>query len=85
MKNIIITGSSKGFGYLAAKDFAKKGYKVWATMRNSDTKNSIAKKELEDFSDFIRVEDMDVTDDVSVTTCIERIIDEDKKIDILKV
>ena len=83
MKNVIITGSSKGFGYLAAKDFAKKGYKVWATMRNSDTKNSIAKKELEDFSDFIRVEDMDVTDDVSVTTCIERIIDEDKKIDIL--
>ena len=27
MKNVIITGSSKGFGYLTAKDFAKKGYK----------------------------------------------------------
>ena len=50
MKNVIITGPRKGFGYLAAKDFAQKGYKVGATMRNSYTENSIAKKELEDFS-----------------------------------
>ena len=83
MKNVIITGSSKGFGYLAAKDFAKKGYKVWATMRDSDTKNSAAKKELEDFSDSIRVEDMDVADDTSVTNCVEKIICEEKKIDVL--
>ena len=79
MKNVIITGSSKGFGYLAAKDFAKKGYKVWATMRDSDTKNSAAKKELEGFSDSIRVEDMDVADDTSVTNCVEKIICEEKK------
>jgi NAD(P)-dependent dehydrogenase (short-subunit alcohol dehydrogenase family) len=32
MKNIIITGSSNGFGLKAAKDY--KGNKVFATMRN---------------------------------------------------
>ena len=36
MKNIIVTGSSNGFGLKAAKDFADKGNKVFATMRNPD-------------------------------------------------
>ncbi len=40
MKNVIITGSSNGFGYLSAKLFADNGYKVYATMRNPDGSNS---------------------------------------------
>lgn len=33
-KSILITGCSTGFGRLAAEDFARKGAKVFATMRN---------------------------------------------------
>jgi len=40
MKNVIITGSSSGFGLKAAKDFADKGYQVFATMRKPDGKNT---------------------------------------------
>jgi NAD(P)-dependent dehydrogenase (short-subunit alcohol dehydrogenase family) len=38
MKNVIITGSSNGFGLKAAKDFADKGYQVFAIMRNPNGK-----------------------------------------------
>lgn len=38
MKKRIITGSSSGFGLKAAKDFADKGYQVYATMRNPGEK-----------------------------------------------
>ena len=33
-KSVLITGCSTGFGRLAAEDFARKGAKVFATMRN---------------------------------------------------
>jgi hypothetical protein len=32
MKRVIITGTSSGFGLKAAKEFADKGYKVFATI-----------------------------------------------------
>ncbi|WP_438963056.1 SDR family NAD(P)-dependent oxidoreductase, partial [Nonlabens sp.] len=60
MKNIIITGSSSGFGLKAAKDFADKGNKVFATMRNPEGKNAAKKAELENHSNHITVVDMDV-------------------------
>jgi NAD(P)-dependent dehydrogenase (short-subunit alcohol dehydrogenase family) len=59
-KNIIITGSSSGFGLKAAKDFADKGNKVFATMRKPDGKNAKKKAELEGHSSNIKVLDMDV-------------------------
>ena len=66
MKNVIITGSSNGFGLKAAKDFADKGNKVFATMRNPNGKNANVKAELESHSTQIKVVDMDVTNDASV-------------------
>jgi len=83
MKNVIITGSSSGFGLLAAKSFAMSGYKVWATMRNTNSKNAQHKEELESFSENIKVSEMDVGNDDSVTSCIEAILAEDGKIDVL--
>lgn len=41
MKNIIITGSSSGFGLKAVKDFADRGYQVFATMRKPDTRTVV--------------------------------------------
>ena len=83
MKNIIITGSSSGFGLKAAKDFADKGYKVFATMRNPSGKNASKKAELEGHSAHITVVDMDVTDDASVQQAIGGITAVEGKVDVL--
>ena len=34
MKSVLITGTNKGIGFETALSFARKGYKVFATMRN---------------------------------------------------
>lgn len=83
MKNVIITGSSNGFGLKAAKDFADKGYKVFATMRKPSGKNASAKAELESHSTHIKVVDMDVTNDASVKEAISTILSEAGNIDVL--
>lgn len=83
MKNVIITGSSNGFGLKAAKDFADKGYQVFATMRNPDGKNKGAKAELESHSPLIKVVDMDVTKEVSVKEAMEKILSQAGNIDVL--
>lgn len=83
MKNIIITGSSNGFGLKAAKDFADVGYKVFATMRQPDGKNAAAKAELEGHAAHIKVVDMDVTNETSVKEAVAGILAEAGHIDIL--
>ena len=83
MKNVIITGSSNGFGLKAAKDFADKGYQVFATMRNPSGKNASAKLELEKHSTQIKVVDMDVTNDASVNEAMSNILALAGNIDIL--
>ena len=83
MKNVIITGSSNGFGLKAAKDFANKGYQVFATMRNPSGKNANAKAELESHSTQIKVVDMDVTKEDSVKEAMTTILAQSGNIDVL--
>ncbi|WP_298425704.1 SDR family oxidoreductase [uncultured Kordia sp.] len=83
MKNVIITGSSNGFGYLSAKLFADNGYKVYATMRNTEGSNSEKKQELENYSSNVKVVDMDVAKDESVKKAMDNIIKEEGTIDVL--
>ncbi|MEM1259528.1 MAG: SDR family oxidoreductase [Bacteroidota bacterium] len=83
MKNVIITGSSSGFGFLSAKTLADNGYKVWATMRNVQGKNKIQKEALEHHAASIKVVEMDVANDESVQGAIKAIISEDGKVDVL--
>lgn len=83
MKNVIITGSSNGFGLKAAKDFADKGYQVFATMRNPNAKNAAAKAELEGHSTRIKVVDMDVTNEDSVNEAMAIILAQVNKVDVL--
>jgi NAD(P)-dependent dehydrogenase (short-subunit alcohol dehydrogenase family) len=83
MKNVIITGSSNGFGLKAAKDFADKGYQVFATMRNPNGKNAGAKAELENHSTQIKVVDMDVTKEASVKEAMTTIFAQAENIDVL--
>lgn len=83
MKNIIITGSSNGFGLKAAKDFADKGNKVYATMRNPKGKNAHAKADLESHSTNIKVVDMDVSSEASVKEAMTTILTEAGSVDVL--
>ncbi|MCE7991495.1 MAG: SDR family oxidoreductase [Roseivirga sp.] len=87
MKNVVITGSSSGFGYLTTLTLARRGYKVWASMRNPESKNahkrdellSIAKKE----DLVIEVIELDVTQDDSVKKAIDQVVQADGKVDTL--
>jgi len=83
MSNVVITGSSSGFGYLAAGAFAEQGWKVWATLRDSDTRNAPAADELRALPGDVRVLDMDVTDASSVDGAIHAVIAEDGAVDVL--
>jgi NAD(P)-dependent dehydrogenase (short-subunit alcohol dehydrogenase family) len=83
MKNIIITGSSSGFGLKAAKDFAEKGNRVFATMRHPKGKNAAKKTELENHSHLISVVDMDITNDDSVNNAIDHIMAQVGAVDVL--
>ncbi|MCL6273651.1 SDR family oxidoreductase [Muricauda sp. 2012CJ35-5] len=86
-KNVLITGSSSGFGYLTAISAAKAGQKVWATMRNVEGKNRKKKEELEQIALEgklqIRVLELDVTNSESIDQAVQTIIAEDGNIDVL--
>lgn len=86
-KNVLITGSSSGFGYLTAISAAKAGQKVWATMRNAEGKNRKKKEELEQIALEgnlqIRVLELDVTNSESIDRAVQTIIAEDGHIDVL--
>ncbi len=77
MKNILITGCSSGFGLNAAKYFADKGHFVYASMRNVNGKNATAASELSTYSSAnggqIKVVDLDVTSDESVSKAFSQI------------
>lgn len=76
MANIIITGSSSGFGRLTAETLANAGHQVFATLRDSSGKNAGATKQLgasRTGGGHVHVVDMDVTSDTSVQKAIESI------------
>lgn len=83
MKNVVITGTSSGFGNMAVKQFADNGYKVYAAMRSPDGKNLSAKSDLQDYSENIEVIEMDVLSDESVNNAIKHVVGQDGKIDTL--
>lgn len=87
VKVIFITGCSSGFGYLTAKTLAKKGYKVYASMRNVETRNKGKKEELESFSanegKFLKVVECDVLSVNSVNAAIKTVVDAEGRIDVL--
>ena len=70
MKTIVITGTSSGFGFLAAKRLASRGDRVFASMRDPEGKNSAPARELRSFTapggKAIEVLDLDGTSDRSV-------------------
>lgn len=77
MNNVIINGSSNGFGYPSAIAFAEQRYRIWATMRNAAGPNRERKELLEATARDIRVLDMDLADDTSADAAISGVIETD--------
>ena len=77
-RTIVITGCSTGFGYEAALRFARRGDRVYATMRGVDAKNQEAAGTLRaaasDEGIDLRVLEMDVTSDASVSAAAKTVI-----------
>ena len=82
MANVLITGTSSGFGYLTALEFARKGDHVFATMRNleksAQLKESAASEKLP--ISFLR---LDLLDDRSIQTAVRQAEADAGPIDVL--
>jgi len=81
-KTVFITGTSTGFGKLTAITLSKAGYQVIAGMRGIKGKNESVARELGALAN-IEVVEIDVTNDDSVNTAFETIIEKYGKIDVL--
>lgn len=81
-KVILITGTNSGFGYLTAKGAAERGHVVYASMRNTTSKNKERAEELNNLEN-ISVIDIDVTDASSVENGISHIIEKEGRLDVL--
>jgi len=84
---VVVTGASTGFGRLIAETAARKGYRVFATMRNVNGKNAGATRELREVAEreslWLRAIELDVTNDGSVERAVNEVIGETGRVDVL--
>ena len=81
-KVAVVTGTSSGIGFESALALARDGYYTYATMR--DTTKSDKIKELGKKEDLkIDVLELDVDDENSVKTAIQKILEQKQRIDVL--
>jgi NAD(P)-dependent dehydrogenase (short-subunit alcohol dehydrogenase family) len=78
----VVTGSSSGIGFETSLLLAKNGFFTYATMRNIDKSDAIIDLKLKEKLP-LEVLKLDVTNDKSVKEAIEKIINEQERIDVL--
>jgi NAD(P)-dependent dehydrogenase (short-subunit alcohol dehydrogenase family) len=88
MKDIIlITGASSGFGALTARALAKAGHTVYASMRETETRNAPQVKELEEYaakhSVDLRPIELDVSSQESCNAAVREIIAKTGRLDVV--
>jgi NAD(P)-dependent dehydrogenase (short-subunit alcohol dehydrogenase family) len=87
VKIIVITGASSGFGALTARALAKAGHTVYASMRDTTGQNARQVEEVKKFAKENKVElrsmELDVTSQASVDAAIQKIVDENKRLDVV--
>jgi NAD(P)-dependent dehydrogenase (short-subunit alcohol dehydrogenase family) len=81
-KTAVVTGSSSGIGFETSLLLARNGFHTYATMRNLDKSKEIMDAAAKDNLP-LEVLQLDVTDDRSVKSTIDRIVDEKKRINVL--
>ena len=83
----LVTGSSSGFGKLIALKLARNGFAVFASMREMKGRNAHAAEDLHAIAsrESLALEpcEMDVTDEMSVNTCISAVIGKGGRLDVL--
>jgi NAD(P)-dependent dehydrogenase (short-subunit alcohol dehydrogenase family) len=77
----VVTGASSGFGRLTAEAFAADGWRTYATMRNTGTKNAKVAADL--LRAGISVVELDVTSNASVDAAAKIILDATGSVDVL--
>ncbi len=86
-KVVLITGSSSGFGHLSVQTLARKGYSVYATMRDIEGRNAAPTEQLRTLAKTenleVEVVELDVTKDDSVDKGVQTVIDRAGRIDVL--
>lgn len=86
-KVILLTGTSTGFGRTAAGTLAQRGYGVFATMRDTSSRNASTAEALRSEANRegwnLDVLDMDVTDDASVNQAVKQALDRAGRIDVV--
>jgi NAD(P)-dependent dehydrogenase (short-subunit alcohol dehydrogenase family) len=84
---VLITGASTGFGRAAAETLARRGYRVFATLRDPAGRNAANSASLRSFAQAenlnLEVLDMDVTQDASVNTAVEQALSRAGRIDVV--
>jgi NAD(P)-dependent dehydrogenase (short-subunit alcohol dehydrogenase family) len=82
MAVVLITGCSSGFGLLSALHFARKGDRVFATMRDP-AKGAALEEAARKENLAIEIVQLDVTDERSVANAVRKVIDAAGRIDVL--
>jgi len=86
-KTVLITGCSTGFGRTSAEAIARRGYRVFATMRDSTGRNRSHRDALESLAKQenlpLRVLEMDVTNDESVASAVRDALNSSEQIDVV--
>ncbi len=82
MATVLITGTSKGIGFITALTLARAGHTVYATMRNPARATELAERTAQEGLP-ITISAMDVDSDDSVTAAIGAIYGTDVNIDVL--
>jgi NAD(P)-dependent dehydrogenase (short-subunit alcohol dehydrogenase family) len=86
-KTVLITGSNSGFGRLTAQTLARKGYTVFASMRELDGKNAEAARTLRAWAEAEHVAlhavELDVTSDTSVDKAVQHVLATAGRIDVV--
>jgi len=84
---VLVTGTSSGFGRLIAETLARKGYQVFATMRNVKGRNAAAAREMTELAKRESLSsqtlELDVTNDVSVESAVSKAVLQCGRIDVL--
>ena len=79
---VLITGSSSGIGLATSLYLARRGYTVWATMRNLEKAGEL-RKIIESERLPIEIAQLDVCDDSSVKAAVTQIVQRSGRIDVL--
>lgn len=82
MSVVLITGSSTGIGLATAVYLARKGHRVYASMRNTD-RSSELRAAAEANKCKVEIIALDVSDEQSVKSAVAQVLERERRIDVL--